>query len=376
MRMPLNALDALAVCNDGTEASYYFKDNGNRKLWVVYLAGGGWCYDEESCAGRFNGTSYPHHDCSNSSSASPCFMSSKDYREVCGKTGMFDASTADGEQSAVASANKIYVPYCSSDGHMGDAEFGGFQFRGARIARAVIKDLLANHGLGSEGATLLFGGGSAGGRGAMVLLDEMAETLRQYQVQVLGFLDSPYYIDVPSLSTGFAGFQPQHTAVLKNFNAKSVISKRCAAKYRGEKWKCLFGAFRMPMLETPYILLSAQYDGWQLSHLVHAYEGIEKEPTYSDAEFSYVDKFGAQTLVDLKRLKFPRGSLVYSTACYNHHITEKPSFFTVKTTGGVSQNMALGLFLNGTVAYDLIDDCRGFKCGGGCSDGESIAMRV
>ena len=43
----------------------------------------------------------------------------------------------------------------------------------------------------------------------MVLLDEVSS--RFPRLQVRGFLDSPYYLDVPSFSPKFAGFQPQHS---------------------------------------------------------------------------------------------------------------------------------------------------------------------
>ena len=52
---------------------------------------------------------------------------------------------------------------------MGDTFFGQWQFRGARVVRAVVSKLRPSRG------RLIFGGGSAGARGAMVLLDEVAK---------------------------------------------------------------------------------------------------------------------------------------------------------------------------------------------------------
>ena len=43
--------DPLAVCNDGSPAVYYLKE-GDPTLWLVYLEGGGWCYDEQTCTKR------------------------------------------------------------------------------------------------------------------------------------------------------------------------------------------------------------------------------------------------------------------------------------------------------------------------------------
>jgi len=167
---------------------------------------------------------------------------------------------------------------------------------------------------------------------------------------------------------GFAGMQPQHSAVLANFNAKSVVPWRCAEEHREEEWKCLFGVYRMPLVETPYLLLVEEYDSWQLSHLVHNFDGIETSAKFTAEELSYVDQFGAQTLEDLKNLRPPSGSMLHATACFNHHITEKTAFYNVKTTDGISQNTALSRFLVGSASRkNAIDECAGFECGGGCS---------
>jgi len=299
-------------------------------------------------------------------------MSSKDYPQECAKTGVFDV---DPDHTPLSAANKVYIPYCSSDGHTGDGEHAGWQFRGARIARAVVADL-QSRGLG-QGSTLVWSGGSAGGRGAMVLLDEVAEKLPL--AKVVGFLDSNYYIDVPSYSPDFAGFQMQHKDVLQNFNASSVVSDICAAAYPGELWKCLFGQFRMPHIKTPYLMTAAQFDGWQLSHLVENYQGIDSSPSFDDEQRTYVEVFGAKTTALAQTLPSaitPR-AIVYSTACYNHHISEKSNFWTVTTSHGVSQNDALLMLLSEDGQHSrtqLIDECEGYECGSGCHPSASILV--
>ena len=45
-RVSLAERDPLAVCNDGTPASYYFHAAPNATAdtpWLVFLEGGGWC---------------------------------------------------------------------------------------------------------------------------------------------------------------------------------------------------------------------------------------------------------------------------------------------------------------------------------------------
>jgi len=104
---------------------------------------------------------------------------------------------------------------------------------------------------------------------------------------------------------------------------------------------------------------------------VHDYEGIEKNPSFSPGESKYVRAFGNKTQALLEGLSAqvsPR-SIVYSTACYNHHITEQPGFYTVRTNSGVSEADALGMFLGVTaLSSQLVDHCRGFNCGKGCGD--------
>lgn len=203
----------------------------------------------------------------------------------------------------------------------------------------------------------------------MVHLDAVAADLRPKGIRVLGLLDSNYYVDVPGFpGSGFPGFQLGHAQVLENFNASSLIPDACREAHAAEPWRCLFGAYRMPFLRTPYLMFAAQFDGWQLSHLVHGYTGIEMDPAYSKQELSYVEAFAAVTLANLSALQRGHGSMVYSTACYNHHISEKASFFSVRTTSGLSESDAVNLFLNGTGSSReaLVDRCQGYECGAGC----------
>jgi len=156
-----------AVCNDGTQAGFYFKKGSDSKLWLIYLAGGDWCYDADSCAARallpavgnggLNGTFH---------------TSSSVWSDTCLKQGIF----SEDDSAALKTANKIYIPYCTSDAHMGDRAASdatnGWNFRGQSVVKAVLSHAVSMLKMGSEdGSRLVFGGGSAGGRGAMVHLD-------------------------------------------------------------------------------------------------------------------------------------------------------------------------------------------------------------
>merc|ERR1740123_2793773 len=103
----------------------------------------------------------------------------------------------------VLGANLADVPYCSSDAHMGDGYNFGRPFRGTRILKAVLTDLVAK-GLASSGGqkhTVILSGQSAGGRGAMVNLDYVQEMVvaagGTEEIEVVGFLDSAHWMDIP-----------------------------------------------------------------------------------------------------------------------------------------------------------------------------------
>jgi hypothetical protein len=187
------AHDPLAICNDGTAAEYYLRANPASSVWLVYLAGGAWCSSPEDCQARWEGAVYPNHDCRlpPGQLEQRCFMSNKDFPEECSKAGMFDSSP----ENPLADANLVYIPYCSSDAFLGEMAPSGevpWHFRGQQIVRATMDELTHTHGMGAGGqdATLLFGGGSAGARGAMAWLDLVPELVSD-SVRVLGFLDSP-----------------------------------------------------------------------------------------------------------------------------------------------------------------------------------------
>ena len=69
-------------------------------------------------------------------------------------------STGSIYEDRLQNANKVFVRYCTSDAHMGNAANWGRQFRGAEVVQAVLTDLVANKGLGSSKAFMLFGGGT------------------------------------------------------------------------------------------------------------------------------------------------------------------------------------------------------------------------
>jgi len=260
-------------------------------------------------------------------------MSSKEWKQSAALGGIFET---DDVKTPFATAHKIYVPYCSSDAWVGDTEAGGLLFRGQAIVAAVLRALVEQQNLGGSAADrLLFGGCSAGARGAMFTLDYVAELLAAAgapQVEVQGLLDSPLWIDVAPLATAPLSLQCQAQAAVGYLNATARLGDACLARYpsQAEHWRCLFGEMRMPTLRTPYGLNANQYDTFQLEYAL----GGTMPPRYAD-QFAYADSFGeamrgvASTLPAAGQA----GSGVFSGACFHHCVTMTESFWGLQSEG-------------------------------------------
>lgn len=126
------------------------------------------------------------------------------------------------------------------------------QFRGQAIVNAVLQDLLQLRGMG-PGSRLLFGGCSAGARGVMAQLDLVAQDMFARGIEVRGMLDSGIWIDVQPSDPNVESLADETKKVAAFVNPGPLIPGGCSQQYPGDDtWKCLFGQYRMPFLETPY----------------------------------------------------------------------------------------------------------------------------
>ena len=127
-----------------------------------------------------------------------------------------------------------YAPYCSSDGWAGSiaaAPPTHFAFRGHDIVTAIFSDLAARQGLGAApGTRVLYGGCSAGARGALFNLDRVALQLLPALVpagnlkRVGGLLDSAFWVRSTHLHP--AHLRPAHP---KPRQCDAVRARRLAA---------------------------------------------------------------------------------------------------------------------------------------------------
>lgn len=141
----------MATCNDNSSAIYYIRRAKASAKWVIFLEGGELCATPEACERRAEEASWQ------TSSRAPVYCNT-----MAGKT-ILDPRPE--RNRALFDWNHVYIPYCTSDLHLGRtitppfSPRSQFVFRGAFVIEAILNDLQASHGLADmANSTVLFSG--------------------------------------------------------------------------------------------------------------------------------------------------------------------------------------------------------------------------
>ncbi|KAK4364974.1 hypothetical protein RND71_016332 [Anisodus tanguticus] len=169
-----------AVCLDGSPPAYYL-DRGHAsgvRSWIIYLEGGGWCNTTAGCL--YRSTMY--------------LGSSKKMNQQSYFTGILYNRPEDNPE--FYNWNRVKVKYCDGASFTGDVEQvdteNKLYFRGARIFKAIMKDLLSKGMQNAENAIL--SGSSAGGLATILNCDKF-KSLLPNNARVKCVADAGFFID-------------------------------------------------------------------------------------------------------------------------------------------------------------------------------------
>ncbi|MEW5985059.1 MAG: pectin acetylesterase-family hydrolase [Chloroflexota bacterium] len=305
-----------AVCNDGSPAQYYLRQGQNNN-WLVFLEGGGACFQDADCRERereqYNLTSSEQWDPSVS------------------LDGLF---SIDPERNPdFWNWNQIYVKYCSSDGWSGNRQSpDGRQFRGQAILEAVLTDLQNHHGNFGAGqgtdSTLILAGCSAGGEGVLNNLDAVAARFTNNFDDIRGINDAGWAVDVqPSYSPQSPSF---YDLLGQGFDYwQGHVDADCLGAL-GDPAQCYFGATAYPFITTPLFVQMHQRDREQISTF-HA--GTERN----------ADDFAGRVRASLENV-----TAAFSPAATNHCVTFNDKFWGAQgaEVDGYSMQEALSNWLH------------------------------
>ncbi|KAL0873785.1 hypothetical protein Bca101_023490 [Brassica carinata] len=239
-----------AVCLDGSAPAYHFDKGFGSGVnnWIVHMEGGGWCTDVASCIKR-KGTM----------KGSSKFMN-KDF----GFSGILG-----GKQNTnpdFYNWNRIKVRYCDGSSFTGNVEAvnpaNKLFFRGARVWRAVIDDLMAKGMKNAQNAIL--SGCSAGALAAILHCDTFHAILpRTARVKCVS--DAGYFIHGKDISGG-SYIQSYYSKVVALHGSAKSLPVSCTSKMRPEL--CFFPQYVVPSMRTPLFVINAAFDSWQIKNVL------------------------------------------------------------------------------------------------------------
>ncbi len=310
------------------------------------------CFDAASCKAR-----------------PPSLTSSKDWPATASYSGLMDPT-----EPRLASANAVYLRYCTNDGWAGSAAapLPGFSMLGRPYVSAVLAQLAAAHGMGaSAGTRLLLTGCSAGARGALFNTAHVQALLPSLlppaHLAAFGALyDSAWWMDVAPLSPAAVPFgqQVRDVYALIGAGAPGYLNPACTAAFPGEGWKCMMGEFATNYTTADYMAHVYQFDSFQLGEDVGHAPATAKELAYANAfRGSLVASLQSAVVAPARA-----GTRLLSPACYHHCNTGGSSFGTATTDGTTLQAEVAAWFfgLPGGQGRYVVEQCTGFACGQGC----------
>ncbi|CAH0399798.1 unnamed protein product [Chilo suppressalis] len=345
------------ACNDGTPAGYYIRRGSNTGHWVVYLEGGGYCWDTASCSARWH--------------RRPALMSSSRWPRTRRAPALLSADPV--ANPLWHDSTHVLLPYCSSDMWAGTRirRNASFVFAGRLIVRTVLLDLL-RLGLSSR---LLLVGSSAGGTGVMLHADSARRLLRHHGVRVAVLSDSGWFLDRPARARRVPA---ETVAKLGHAFWRGAPPSSCVRKYPSKPWMCYFGYHLYPHIKTPLFVFQYLFDSAQL-----AAEGVRAPRTR--AQWNAVHETGAALRASLKGVR-----ATFAPACLAHGALARPEWLAINVSG-VSLPRAISCWerrLGGTMRQEkggcaprrLIERCSWPQCNGSCPrlrdprTGEEVAL--
>ena len=344
-----------AVCLDGSVPGYYFApanttaDASARSKWVLYFKGGGWCYDEQSCASR----------------AKTDLGSSDHMPATFDFGGIMDDDPAMNPE--FAAYNRVVMYYCDGASFSGDnaqpyvyaKTNQTLYFRGKRVLGALLDTLVKKHGLGSASQVLL-SGGSAGGLSTYLHADRVHDYLKEHAPQLTRFKSAPIsgFFLLHANAAGAAVYPSNMQYVFKMQNASSGVHPACIASLTAdEQWKCMFANYSYAYTSAVVFPLQSAIDAWQMGNIWQGDKACAKHDfqVCNATEVADLNDYAHDLVADLKNAKsslFPDGKFGapgnggFVESCLEHCGAQTSANFMRYAIGGTTMQQALSAWWN------------------------------
>ncbi|WCJ28988.1 Pectinacetylesterase family protein [Euphorbia peplus] len=299
-----------AVCLDGSPPAYHLEKGSGTGIdnWLVHMEGGGWCDDMESCMERkdtYKGSSLK-------------------MEKTMGFSGILGSKQA--ANPDFYNWNRIKIKYCDGSSFTGDVEAvdpkTNLHFRGERVWRAVIDDLLAKGMKSAKNAIL--SGCSAGGLASILHCDKF-KALLPPSARVKCVSDAGYFIHGMDVAKGFEIGNFFGRVVALHGSAKTLPAS-CTSKNKPEL--CFFPQYVAQTMQTPLFVLNSAYDSWQIKNIL-APSAVDKKGSWkackldlkkcSPNQLQFVQAYRAEFLNALNSGAGSKpGNGYFINSCYAH----------------------------------------------------------
>ncbi|KAK9716068.1 hypothetical protein RND81_06G209200 [Saponaria officinalis] len=238
-----------AVCLDGSPPAYHFDKGFGVGLnnWLLHLEGGAWCNNANTCLDR----------------AHTPLGSSKLMSTEYNFSGILSNNAQ--HNPDFYNWNRVVVRYCDGSSYTGDVDavdpVTKIFYRGARVWRAVMDDLLAKGMKNARNAVLA--GCSAGGLGAILQCDNLRALLPP-AANVKCVSDGGFFINTVDV-TGGRPLQKFFAEVAMTHGSEKHLPEPCTSKFGPEL--CMFPQYAARDIQTPLFLLNSAYDSWQIDNI-------------------------------------------------------------------------------------------------------------
>ena len=344
-----------AVCLDGTVPGYYFApanttaDPTAASKWVLYFKGGGWCYDEASCASR-----------------AKTDLGSSDHMPASFTFGgVMDSEAAVNPE--FAAFNRVVMYYCDGASFSGDNDAPyvdaktnqTIYFRGRRVLGALLDTLVKSHGLGAA-TDVLLSGGSAGGLSTYLHADRVHDYMKAHAPKLTRFKAAPVsgFFLLHANAAGKPVYPNEMQYVYGMQNASAGVHPSCVASLPAdEQWRCIFANYSYAHTSTPVFPLQSAIDSWQMGSIWQGDKGCATKDFRScnATEVADLNGYAHDLIADLKNARssvFPDGKFGapgnggFVESCLEHCGAQTSKNFMTYAIGGVTMQQALSAWWN------------------------------
>ncbi|KAK1304339.1 hypothetical protein QJS10_CPB11g00031 [Acorus calamus] len=304
-----NAVAKGAVCLDGSPPAYHLDRGSGAGInnWLIHLEGGAWCNNATTCLAR----------------SDTGLGSSKQMFPQIPFSGILDNEQIFNPD--FYNWNRVEIRYCDGSSFTGDVEAvdpgTNLHYRGARIWRAVIEDLMEKGMKNAKNALLT--GCSAGGLAAILHCDGF-RSLMPMHTKVKCLADAGYFINVNDIN-GKPTIQGYYGDVVNTHGSAKNLPSSCTSRMNPSM--CFFPQYSAPQIKTPIFILNAAYDSWQINNILAPVDADLHNTWYEcKANIEHCSPNEMQTMQDfrnefLKAIAGVQSSMengLFINSCYSH----------------------------------------------------------